>query len=101
MPRIATLICFVLAVAAQAQPVPVHIVTGAIIAVPPPVIDGPRPPVSNPPAPAQDIPKATALANCDPGGCWDSDGKRLDRVGPVLRSSRGPCLEQAGVVRCP
>jgi hypothetical protein len=101
MPRVIALLAFASLVGAQAQPVPVHILSGAIIAVPPPVIDGPRPPALNAPAPPLEIPKAAALTNCDPGGCWDSEGRRLDRVGPVLTGPRGACTEQAGVVRCP
>jgi hypothetical protein len=99
-PALLPVILAIVAVGAQAQPVPVHIV-GPVIVVPPPVIDGPRPPVLLVPAPPVETGKPAALTTCDAGGCWDSEGRRLDRSGPILVGPRGGCTVQAGVVHCP
>jgi hypothetical protein len=73
--------------------------------VPAPVISGvpaaPLPPVAAPPAPALAIPRAAAITVCDPGGCWDSEGRRLNSTGPLLMGPRGLCSVQGGVVTCP
>jgi hypothetical protein len=66
--------------AARAVPVP------AVVATPPPALAVPRPPV---------------ITTCDPGGCWDSEGRRLNSVGPVIVGPRGVCTVQAGLVNCP
>ncbi|WP_143762952.1 hypothetical protein [Ramlibacter tataouinensis] len=77
----------------------------APLQVPPPLIDPPplppvavTPPVS-PPAPAWRPPPV--VTSCDAGGCWDSDGTRLDRAGPLLTGPRGPCIQQGAVLSCP
>jgi len=100
MPRAFLLALALMGTGLHAQPVPVHIV-GPVIVVPPPVIDGPRPPVLVAPPPPLEIAKPAALTTCDAGGCWDSEGRRLDRSGPVLVGPRGGCMVQAGVVHCP
>lgn len=100
MPRGFALFLLAALAGAHAQPVPVT-VPGAQFVVPPPVIDGPRPPPVAPPPPPLDIPKPAAITTCDPGGCWDSQGRRLDRSGPLLMGPHGACVVQAGVVRCP
>jgi hypothetical protein len=46
-------------------------------------------------------PRAAAITACDPAGCWDSDGRRLNNAGPVLLGPRGACVVQAGQVSCP
>jgi len=82
--------------------------TGApepLIAVPPPIIDVPRtaqarPPVTLP-VPAPVAPRAAAITACDPAGCWDSNGQRLNNMGPLLLGPRGVCVPLAGQVTCP
>jgi hypothetical protein len=50
--------------------------------------------------PAQ-APPATLTA-CDAGGCWTSDGTRLQRVGPgALLGPRGLCTTNGNFVQCP
>ena len=74
-------------------------------AVPPPVIAVPRAqptPASPSPAPLPPlaIPRPATITTCDPAGCWDSDGRRLNQMGPLLMGPRGPCSVQGGVVTC-
>jgi hypothetical protein len=57
-------------------------------------------PVTTPQASAPN-PRPAAITTCDPGGCWDSEGRRLNQLGPVLVGPRGTCTVQAGVVNCP
>src|SRR5690349_24565914 len=75
---------FAVAGCVQAQPVPVHIVAPSVIVVPPPVIDGPPAVLVEPPRPPLAIPRPAAVTVCDPGGCWDSDARRLNQVGPLV-----------------
>ena len=78
-------------------------------AVPPPAISvrpAPSPPAiaSVPiaaPQPQPAIPRAATVTTCDPGGCWDSDGRRLNNVGPFLMSPRGLCNLQGALLSCP
>jgi hypothetical protein len=76
------------------------------IAVPPPMMEPPPPPrtlvapIAPPPPPLQ-IPRPAAITACDPGGCWDSNGQRLNQLGPMLVGPRGACTVQGGVVQCP
>ncbi len=58
------------------------------------------PPVALP-APPLAIPRPTVITTCDPAGCWDSDGRRLNNMGPLLMGPRGPCTLQGGVANCP
>jgi hypothetical protein len=72
--------------------------------VPPPAIAAappvpPRP--ANAPAPPLAIPRPTVITTCDPAGCWDSEGRRLDNLGPLLMGPRGPCTAQGGLANCP
>jgi hypothetical protein len=74
--------------------------------VPPPAIsvapaNAPRLPPVAPPPPALEIARPAQITNCDPGGCWDSQGRRLNQIGPVLIGPQGPCSTQGGVVTCP
>ena len=78
------------------------------ITVPPPRIDVPRrrdavAPAAPPPSPPPMVtPGPAAITSCDPGGCWDSEGRRLNQVGPMLVGPRGgACTVQGGVVLCP
>ena len=74
-------------------------------AVAPPVIDvtPPRAPLPAPaPAPPLlSIPRPAAITACDAAGCWDSEGRRLNNLGPVLMGPRGPCIVQGSLVNCP
>jgi hypothetical protein len=48
------------------------------------------------------VPRAAAvITTCDPGGCWDSEGRRLNHLGPMLVGPRGLCNLQAGIANCP
>ncbi|MBX3635451.1 MAG: hypothetical protein KF683_08725 [Rubrivivax sp.] len=38
---------------------------------------------------------------CNADGCWTTEGRRLQRQGPVLQGPRGPCLQIGGVLNCP
>lgn len=70
----------------------------------PPTIAAPRPPVPPvvaPPPPPLALPRPTAITTCDPGGCWDSDGRRLNQMGPLLVGPGGVCHGLGGIVSCP
>ena len=76
----------------------------APIAVKPPTIDVPAAAVPPAPAtPAQPPPRSRApvLTACDPGGCWDSEGRRLNRAGAVLLGPGGACSTSGVTVQCP
>jgi hypothetical protein len=76
-----------------------------VIAVPAPIISLPpahaNVPVTSTPLPALAIPRPTVITTCDPGGCWDSAGHRLNNLGPMLVGPRGPCTLQGGIANCP
>ncbi|MDB5872526.1 MAG: hypothetical protein JWQ07_1968 [Ramlibacter sp.] len=58
-------------------------------------------PAPAPPAPPLAISRPAAITTCDPAGCWDSEGRRLNNMGPLLIGPRGPCTLQGGLVNCP
>lgn len=68
----------------------------------------PVPPLSGPPDVAP-LPRPEPLAgghpavisHCDPGGCWDAQGRRLSRAGPQLLGPRGSCLPWGEGFVCP
>ena len=73
-------------------------------AVPPPRILAAPPahaPLPAPPALPHAADRPIHVTPCDPAGCWDSRGRRLNQVGPLLTGPRGPCNLQGGVVSCP
>ena len=41
------------------------------------------------------------VTTCDSAGCWDSNGHRLNNLGPMLVGPRGACTVVAGTVQCP
>jgi hypothetical protein len=41
------------------------------------------------------------VTTCDIGGCWTSDGTRLQRAGPDLVGPRGVCTVQGALAFCP
>lgn len=71
----------------------------------PPTIGVQRQPVAPPaiePAPAPPaVPRPTAITTCDAAGCWDSDGRRLNRMGPLLVGPGGVCQGLGAIVNCP
>jgi hypothetical protein len=71
--------------------------------VPPTVGAQGQPPVVAEPAPPVRIPRPAAITSCDAGGCWDSNGARLNRMGPGLTSPGGgpACSVQGGFAHCP
>jgi hypothetical protein len=67
----------------------------------PPVRPAPPPlPTIAPAPPPVAVPRA-AITTCDPAGCWDSEGRRLNNMGPLLVGPRGLCTLQGGVLNCP
>ena len=79
-------------------------VAQAPIVVPPPVIETEpaQPPLA--PAPPPPLPpRPPVVTSCDPAGCWDSNGARLNRgVGDVLIGPRGGlCTTVGATVHCP
>jgi len=38
---------------------------------------------------------------CDAGGCWDSEGRRLERAGPLLLGPQGACTLQGALLNRP
>ncbi|MGZ5180251.1 MAG: hypothetical protein ACXWC2_07230 [Ramlibacter sp.] len=70
--------------------------------VPPPMVALPR---STPPTvlplPAPPIQRPPVLTSCDAAGCWDSNGTRLDRAGPLLIGPGGACVRTGLQVQCP
>ena len=76
--------------------------------VPAPVVTAPRalraaPPPASPQPPAAPVHAARpqVLSQCDAGGCWDSNGNRLNRAGPNLMGPQGPCSVQGSFANCP
>lgn len=73
-------------------------------AVPAPVIAvrpaAPSAAMQAPAGPVQ-IARPQPLGNCDAGGCWDSNGNRLNRAGPALIGPNGPCTVQGSFANCP
>jgi hypothetical protein len=57
-------------------------------------------PVQPPPPPLR-VDRPAVITACDPGGCWDSNGTRLNRAGPVLLGPTGACSVSGGFVHCP
>lgn len=78
------------------------------VVVKPPVIEVPQSqpaPVAVAPPPPPAITRPPVITTCDAGGCWDSDGRRLNRAGPVLIGPGGACSGSASAtasgVQCP
>ncbi|MCE9658762.1 MAG: hypothetical protein K8R60_09405 [Burkholderiales bacterium] len=78
---------------------PLPPVVVAPVTLPPraaPAVQGALPPRS-PPVP---LPPLRTVSQCDPSGCWTSDGLRLNRLGPLLVGPPGACTVQSGVLSC-
>ncbi|MED5622368.1 hypothetical protein [Ideonella sp. BN130291] len=54
----------------------------------------PAPPVAMPPPP-------TVVTHCDAGGCWASDGSRVNRIGSTVVGPRGACTPMGATLVCP
>lgn len=78
-------------------PQPALTVPAPVIASPPRQAAAPPPSPTSPPVA---VPRPVAITTCDPAGCWDSDGRRLNQVGPVLMGPHGLCSTNGGVVNC-
>jgi len=66
------------------------------VTLPPSAI--PAAPAALPPPVA--LPPLRTVTQCDPSGCWTSDGQRLNRLGPLLVGPPGACTVQSGVLSC-
>ncbi len=75
------------------------------VAVPPPTLEPPAAAAAPVPQPRPVRPVAVerpaVITTCDAGGCWDSEGRRLNRAGPVLLGPGGPCVASGQAVQCP
>lgn len=76
----------------------------APLAVPPAfamphAVSGARPLAPAPPP--VPVPRPTVITTCDPGGCWDSQGRRLNQMGPLLVGPQGACTAAGGLLNCP
>jgi len=71
------------------------------VAVPPVTLPPPAVPLARtaPPPPVA-LPPLRTVTQCDPSGCWTSDGQRLNRLGPLLVGPPGACTVQSGVLSC-
>ena len=76
-------------------PVAVPPVAGARVPSPPST------PSTAMPARIPPVQPPVAITSCDAGGCWTSDGARLQRLGPTLVGPRGACSVVGAVVQCP
>ena len=76
-----------------------------VLAVPAPIIaTPPLYPTVRPaplPLPAVAVPRPAVVTICDAAGCWDSDGNRLNNLGPMLLGPHGVCTLQGGTANCP
>jgi hypothetical protein len=84
--------------ARSGAPDPAQAVRPPIITAAPPV---PSQPAGAAPVPPLPIPRPIVITTCDPAGCWDSEGRRLNNMGPLLMGPRGPCTVQGGLANCP
>ena len=76
-----------------------------VIAVPAPIISAPPAhpvaPAATAPLPPLAVPRPAVITTCDSAGCWDSEGRRLNHLGPMLVGPRGLCNLQGGIANCP
>jgi hypothetical protein len=90
---------------APASPIMAPAPAPAPAPVPAPVTPEPRaaaaPDIIASPPPSQ-AERPVPITSCDPGGCWDSQGRRLNFMGPVLIGPQGSvCTVQGSTVQCP
>ncbi len=70
-------------------------------AVPPTQAAGIKAPAYTAVAPQPLPARPAAITSCDATGCWDSNGTRLNQLGPQLIGPKGPCTVVAGMATCP
>jgi hypothetical protein len=63
--------------------------------------DGVAAPASKPPAAAVQQRPLVTISQCDPQGCWASDGTRVQSQGNLLIGPRGYCTRAGAVLSCP
>lgn len=81
--------------ARPAETVPSTVAPPPRVSVPPAM---PRPAVPVTPT----APAPSQVTRCDAGGCWDSNGQRLNRSGGLLVNPQGQlCTQQGTVLVCP
>jgi hypothetical protein len=73
-------------------PVAVERIAPAEPKLPPPLAPAAPPPRQEP---------LHMITVCDAGGCWTSDGTRLQRQGSLLLGPRGHCSSVGAVLNCP
>jgi hypothetical protein len=83
----------------QVRPLPPMTTVPPMTAVPPMPVS-PLPPTA-PVVPLQQVAPPPVVTSCDAGGCWSSDGTRLNRVGPNLMGPGGVCTVTGKMVQCP
>lgn len=75
------------------------------VVVPPPIIEPPPrtalPAGPTPLPPPVAVTRPSMVTTCDAGGCWTSDGDRLNRAGPNLLGPQGVCTVQGALAFCP
>jgi hypothetical protein len=76
-----------------------------LVVLPPAAAPAPAAAPTAPAAPATTAPprpQPPQVARCDAGGCWDSQGQRLNRTGSQLVDPQGQlCTQQGTVLSCP
>lgn len=82
------------------SPNPGRVARPPVVVPPPATAARPALPPAAPPPPVA-IQRPPAITSCDAGGCWDSNGTRLNRMGPGLSGPSGPCTAQGGFAYCP
>lgn len=67
---------------------------------PSPSVAPARPGALPPQSPPVRLPPLRTVTQCDPSGCWTSDGTRLNRLGPLLVGPSGACTVLSCVLSC-
>lgn len=71
------------------------------IAVPPVLPAEARLPTATTLSPLLPVARPSVITACDAGGCWDSQGVRLQRSGATLLGPQGPCIAEGALYKCP
>lgn len=73
-----------------------------LVVMPPAGMPAPPAAPTAPTTTAPTRPQPPQVARCDAGGCWDSQGQRLNRTGSQLVDPQGQlCTQQGTVLSCP
>ncbi len=75
------------------EPIRLRLDSALTMATPAATVTGSPPPLA--------IPRPPVLTTCDATGCWEANGGRYNRQGPVLLGPRGICTQQGGSLSCP